>query len=39
MKNLMQRIIDKKYRELNYDKKDKNNFFWKIKEFEGNAIG
>jgi len=38
-KELMQKIIDKKYEELNYDKKNKNNIFWKITEFEANAIG
>jgi hypothetical protein len=38
-KELMKRLIDKKYEELNYDKKNKNNIFWKIIEFEANAIG
>lgn len=38
-KELMKKIIDKKYEELNYDKRDKNNIFWRIAEFEGNAIG
>ena len=38
-KELMQKIIDKKYEELNYDKRNKNNIFWKITEFEANAIG
>lgn len=36
---LMKEIIDKKYEELNYDKRNKNNIFWKITEFEANAIG
>ncbi|MCE8163983.1 MAG: restriction endonuclease [Candidatus Moeniiplasma glomeromycotorum] len=35
----MQEIIDKKYEELNYDKRNKSNVFWKIREFEANAIG
>ncbi|MCE8159148.1 MAG: restriction endonuclease [Candidatus Moeniiplasma glomeromycotorum] len=35
----MREIIDKKYEELNYDKRNKNNIFWKIREFEANAIG
>lgn len=38
-KELMQEIIDKKYKDLKLDQKNKNNIFWKIKEFEGNAIG
>lgn len=38
-KELMREIIDKKYEELNYDKRNKNNIFWKIREFEANAIG
>jgi len=38
-KELMQEIIDKKYKELNYDRRNKNNIFWKITEFEANAIG
>ncbi len=36
---LMKEIIDKKYKELSYDKRDKSNIFWKITEFEANAIG
>ncbi|CFW93407.1 Putative type II restriction endonuclease [endosymbiont DhMRE of Dentiscutata heterogama] len=38
-KELMQKIINKKYEELNYDKRNKNNIFWKVTEFEANAIG
>ena len=38
-KKLMQEIIDKKYKELNLDRKNQNNVFWKITEFEANAIG
>ncbi|WP_322900484.1 hypothetical protein [Mycoplasmopsis felis] len=36
---LMLKIIEEKYKELKLDKKDINNIFWKIVEFEGNAIG
>ena len=38
-KDLMKEIINKKCKELGYDKRDKNNIFWKITEFEANAIG
>ncbi|WAM01223.1 hypothetical protein NWE60_00930 [Mycoplasmopsis felis] len=37
--DLMLKIIEEKYKELKLDKKDINNIFWKIVEFEGNAIG
>ncbi|TDV23543.1 hypothetical protein BCF59_0534 [Mycoplasmopsis mustelae] len=32
-------IIEEKYKFLGLDKKNTNNIFWKIIEFEGNAIG
>lgn len=38
-KELMQEIINKKYKDLKLDQKNQNNIFWKIREFEGNAIG
>ena len=38
-KELMQEVINRKYEELNYDKKNQNNIFWKITGFEANAIG
>ena len=37
-KELMQEVINRKYKELNYDKKNQNNIFWKITGFEANAI-
>lgn len=36
---ILRKIIDDKYNELGKQKNDKNNIFWQIQEFEGNAVG
>ncbi|GMO58941.1 MAG: hypothetical protein Ta2D_04730 [Rickettsiales bacterium] len=39
IENKLLNVIENKYKELKKDIINKNNIFWKIKEFEGNAIG